>query len=1149
MAIIDTLSLRFEAEAGRALTNVQGLENSLKRLSDVVGTLSKKNVTLGIKQDTGANIRSFASAIKELDLDKLQQFGEVTKGFKSIALGIGSATANNLRAFNAALAGFDISKFAWFSATAKDFPGIKVSITGATGNGLKMLAEGVNTINIDKFREFANVASGFNGLRLGLGEKGGEAIWRFAMAINALDIAKLREFAQISAQMTGLKTGITQASAINLAMFGASVNSLDLDRLRELASIDFSNLERLGVAASQIKSLSSEISKLQGAADKVDKAQKSIDKLNNSLSKTSGETKEAARGAKKMGGSLSKLVAPVKNLFKSIGRIAFYRAIRSAIKAVTQGLSEGIKNLYYWSQAWGTSFAPAMDRLATATKYLKNGFASMFSPLLEYAIPIIDRLIDKFVDFFNFVQEGIAQLTGAPTWNRALKVPTTYADALDDASASAKELKNQLMGFDELNVLNTPTNSGRNKDKDEEDYASMFELVETAAGNNFESIGEKLASALNKVFDDPEAWGQKGEGLANAIIGGFNNALDFFNGVNWENIGASISEFVSKFATKIAEYLKDEDPFGDAIDALTNALCGVIEGVNLDELLKSLAKLFVSLNAALPSIILASLASTFKVIGTILNKIGLTGLGESANIASDALTDARKQYDEWKKLKLDYIFGQIDIIGNDGVPIDVTHNNGGNAAPDASSVYDQQGRTLDITIKISTMLNGAKKNLSEIKQDLSDFFDEVKKLFSAPIILLQFAIKKFAETDFAQDLAEWAKDFAEWWKKHPTPISWFFDLISDERMEKFKENIREWFEKYPAPIDWIMEKLGRGEKWKEFKEKIGKWFEQYPAPIDWIMEKTGRGEKWKEFKKGIKDWFAKYPAPIDWLMDKTGRGEKWQKFKDSIKEWFEKYPTPISWFLQKTGIGDKVKDAWDKTKKWFEEHPFPVFAAVEALGEKIKEKWDEFINSDFVKNLKVAFTIVAPALNNALKEKISKWWTDTFVPWWENNTVLGRLVVQLKSPEFKAQFNQWWNDVKDWWKDKVLNLHIKTPHFSWVGGDPNPLTWVNPANRPHIQVDWYARGGFINPSSYSLMGMGENGVPELLGTVGGRSAVAGGAEITGIREAIYEQGQREETLLRNLINAVNSKDLTLVANSSTGRWVNRALSAYAGVTG
>jgi hypothetical protein len=50
-----------------------------------------------------------------------------------------------------------------------------------------------------------------------------------------------------------------------------------------------------------------------------------------------------------------------------------------------------------------------------------------------------------------------------------------------------------------------------------------------------------------------------------------------------------------------------------------------------------------------------------------------------------------------------------------------------------------------------------------------------------------------------------------------------------------------------------------------------------------------------------------------------------------------------------------------------------------------------------------------------------------------------------------------------------------------------------------------------------LFGAGENGVPEMLGTVGGKSAVAGGAEITGISDAVYSTGQTEATLLNTAV--------------------------------
>jgi len=83
------------------------------------------------------------------------------------------------------------------------------------------------------------------------------------------------------------------------------------------------------------------------------------------------------------------------------------------------------------------------------------------------------------------------------------------------------------------------------------------------------------------------------------------------------------------------------------------------------------------------------------------------------------------------------------------------------------------------------------------------------------------------------------------------------------------------------------------------------------------------------------------------------------------------------------------------------------------------------------------------------------------------------------------------------------------------------------------QVQLLTSGGYVEatmPKKYSLFAAGENGIPEILGTVGGRSAVAGGEEITGIREAVYSASQEEIILLRQqnqLLQAILEKELTI----------------------
>lgn len=86
----------------------------------------------------------------------------------------------------------------------------------------------------------------------------------------------------------------------------------------------------------------------------------------------------------------------------------------------------------------------------------------------------------------------------------------------------------------------------------------------------------------------------------------------------------------------------------------------------------------------------------------------------------------------------------------------------------------------------------------------------------------------------------------------------------------------------------------------------------------------------------------------------------------------------------------------------------------------------------------------------------------------------------------------------------------------------------------------YASGGY--PSKYSLFMAGENGIPEIAGTVGGKTAVAGGAEITGIRDAVLSSSQEEIELLRRqveLLSSILEKDYGI-----TTEQIGRAAQSY-----
>mgnify|MGYP004471785719 FL=1 len=85
---------------------------------------------------------------------------------------------------------------------------------------------------------------------------------------------------------------------------------------------------------------------------------------------------------------------------------------------------------------------------------------------------------------------------------------------------------------------------------------------------------------------------------------------------------------------------------------------------------------------------------------------------------------------------------------------------------------------------------------------------------------------------------------------------------------------------------------------------------------------------------------------------------------------------------------------------------------------------------------------------------------------------------------------------------------------------------------PKISIPRFDTGGYV-PSRYTMIMAGENGVPEIAGTVGGKTAVAGGVEITGIKDAINATAQQEIALLKQnnqLLQGILEKEFGITSD-------------------
>lgn len=158
---------------------------------------------------------------------------------------------------------------------------------------------------------------------------------------------------------------------------------------------------------------------------------------------------------------------------------------------------------------------------------------------------------------------------------------------------------------------------------------------------------------------------------------------------------------------------------------------------------------------------------------------------------------------------------------------------------------------------------------------------------------------------------------------------------------------------------------------------------------------------------------------------------------------------------------------------------------------------------------------------------LGKWWDNHVTPWFEKEKWLG--VIQGIFDAFEDTFN----NIKGFVDGIIQNIadaisklfNDAASKSSALGGGLGGAIGGIVGNNSKVAIPQFATGGF--PQQYSLFMAGENGIPEIAGTVGGKTAVAGGAEITGIRQEIRATANEEMALLRQqnaLLQAILEKE-------------------------
>ena len=332
--------------------------------------------------------------------------------------------------------------------------------------------------------------------------------------------------------------------------------------------------------------------------------------------------------------------------------------------------------------------AAALASLKGALSGLKGSLAAAFAPILTAVAPALTTLINLLTQAVNAIGMFFAAITGQGYF-MAAKGMESVGSAAGSASGSVKELKRQLAGFDELNILSANnsggggggggggSSSGYNYEKLPvagfiSDFAEQLKALVEA--ENWDGLGRLLAGKINGAFDKARqliSWDNLGgriTKIVDAITGTFNGLVD---GINWTGIGQTLAEGLNTVLYTINRLITGVDwaNLGKKLAEGLNGLVGAVDWTALGELFRN--KLTAALDMLLAAVRTFRWSEAGDAIARFLNGLynpeAFTKLADllstGINGAVTALTRALEGFD-WGQAATDFA-GSVNKLVKD----------------------------------------------------------------------------------------------------------------------------------------------------------------------------------------------------------------------------------------------------------------------------------------------------------------------------------------------------------------------------------------------------------------------------------------------------------------------------------------------------
>ncbi len=745
---------------------------------------------------------------------------------------------------------------------------------------------------------------------------------------------------------------------------------------------------------------------------------------------------------------------------------ALKKGIDANMDSMTQAQKAALRYAYTLDAARYAmgDFARTNDTWANQVRILKanlqqlaivigQGFINALKPLLRG----LNTALQAITSFATKVLNALGQIFG---WKYEINLggvttdledASEYADdtasGLGNAAKKAKELKNQLRGFDKLNVLTTNDDStgggsggsgsgggaGAVDDSDLINAAKVGEGLMKSTINDLNQLGAYISNSLSNAMESIK-WDEIyekargfGTGLADFMNGMFTGAA----GTRlFKNLGATIAGAINT-VMNAGDAFTDRFKFGGLGKAMSQGIKQFLKDWDGDLTGQVFGKFAGGIANTIYAIV--SDKETWKLLGKKiadgingvikgLNKkdktTGLTGwealFGDVASIASGIATTLETALAEinwgevmkglWKGLKQFFKdltpegaivligAGVLKLFGKSIKQAIITKAFGTNGLLDIAFK--------GIKLKVGDIIKGKLLQASLIKEAIASSLG-IDKAAVAGSVSAGYTIGAIALTLL---------------------FVWHFKSGNQEKVDKA---LRDMGDKETDPVQKEIDYNYADRTASTFSSDL------QASNNDLYAFQTVMGEiskEWPEWKKSFEDGFEGITESLKETFKLSNIKEKVKGLNEGI---VETWRTTESWFNQ-TAVGKWWKNFKQNfSKEEFQKNIGSMRGAMEAKYNDLKTWWEGTAVSKWWKDFKSNFTKEKfkekiGSIRTALKER----WEDAKT-YWNNNKTLAQ--VKTSYENFKADLKEKWSRAKEWWKENKTLSEVKATYQDFKG--------------------------------------------------------------------------------------------------------------------